>query len=44
MYLTSHETSHDYLIDGSCKFMVGSSLRYVTVISLMTISTGTVET
>ena len=32
MYLNCHVTSHDHLIKGSCKFMDGSSLWYVTAL------------
>ena len=43
MYLICHLTSHDHVIDdhlieGSCKFTGGSSLRYVTtLITLVTV-------
>ena len=43
MYLICHVTTHEHLIDGSCKFTGGSSLRYVTLISLVTISIVSVE-
>ena len=44
MYLTCHITPHDDLIEGSCEFMGGSSLRYVTfLIGLVTISIVIVE-
>ena len=38
VYLICHVTSHDHLIEGSCKFIGGSSLRYfTTVIGFMAI-------
>ena len=43
MFLICHVTTDEHLIDGSCKFMGGSSLRYVTLISLVTISIVSVE-
>ena len=44
MYLTCHITPHDNHIEGSCEFMGGSSLRYVTfLIGLVTISIVIVE-
>ena len=44
MYLTCHITPHDDHIEGSCEFMGGSSLRYVTfLIGLVTISIVIVE-
>ena len=32
MYLICHVTSHNHLIEGTCKFMGGSFLRYVTTL------------
>ena len=44
MYLICHVTSYDNLIEGSCKFMGGSSLLHVTtLISFLTISIVIVE-
>ena len=38
MYLICHVTLQDHLIQGSCKFIGGSSLQYITMLaSLMTI-------
>ena len=33
MYLICHVTSQDHLIEGSCKFMGGSSSLYVTTLT-----------
>ena len=41
MYLICHVTSYDHLIEVSCKFVGGSSLRYVT--TLITIGIVIVE-
>ena len=39
MYLTFHVTSHDKLIEGSCQFMRGCFLQYVSTLkSFVTIS------
>ena len=44
MYIIAHAILHEHLLEGSCEFMVGSSLRCVTtLISLVTISTMTLE-
>ena len=44
MFSNCHVTSHDHLIEGSCEFMGGSSLQYITtLISLVTISIVIVE-
>ena len=44
MYLICHMTSHDHFTEGSCKFLDGSSLWYVTtLISLVTTSIVIVE-
>ena len=32
MYLICHVTSHEHLIEGSCEFMGGSSLQYITIL------------
>ena len=44
MYIIAHAILHEHLLEGSCEFMVGSSLRCVTtLISPVTISTMTLE-
>ena len=44
MHLVCHVTSHDHLIKGSCRFIGGSSLQYVTtVVSVVIISLVTLE-
>ena len=44
-YLVFHVTSQNHLIEGSCKFMIETSLLYVTVMSsLMAIGIVVTET